>query len=225
MSFINGKRSDMPGPAREEVHDKRRAILDAARELFADQGYDETTIAEIARAAGVAVGTVYLYFANKHEIQIDVCVALKSEIAGVIRSPAILALPLRQVPRAIIEASFRSSRENMRFMTSYQVEPQSPAEAERLRAASKAVSTALDGYFQGIVARGEFPPFATTAYAELLDNLVSASLQQCFVLEQGEREEHYREGLIELVERLFFGPPLAAAGRAGRALARLAPLL
>ena len=205
----------MPEPVRDdarevrETRDKRQAILGAARDLFAERGYDETTIAEIARAAGVAVGTVYLYFSNKHEIQIDVCLALKTEIAGVIRSPAILTLPLRQVPRAIIEASFRSSRENMRFMTFYQVEPQTPEEAERLRAAAKSVSNALDLYFQGIVARGEFPSFNTTAYAELLDTLVTATLQQCFVLEQGQREEFYREGLIEMIERLFFGPPLS----------------
>jgi AcrR family transcriptional regulator len=205
---------DRPASVRDEareVRDKRQAILDAARDLFAEQGYDETTIAEIARVAGVAVGTVYLYFSNKHEIQIDVCLALNSEIAKVIQSPAILALPLRQVPRAVIEATFRVSRENMRFMWSYQVDPQSQDQAARLRAAKKQVSGALDLYFQAIVARGEFPPFNTTVYAELIDNLVGATLQQCFAYEQGEREEFYREGLIEFIERLFFGPPLKGA--------------
>src|SRR5215472_8007197 len=112
----------------QEQRDKRQLILRAARELFASNGYDETTVAEIARAAGVAVGTVYLYFANKHDILVDVCLVLNDEIAQVIQSPAIRALPLRQVPRAIVEAAFRSSRENMRFMTYYQVEAQSPAE-------------------------------------------------------------------------------------------------
>jgi AcrR family transcriptional regulator len=37
----------------------RRAVLDAARELFAENGYAATSIAEIARRAGVAVDTVY----------------------------------------------------------------------------------------------------------------------------------------------------------------------
>ena len=103
----------MPEPMRDEtndIRDKRQAILTAARELFASQGYEETTIAEIARAAGVAVGTVYLYFQNKHDVLVDVCLALKAEVAQVIQSPEILALPLQQVPRAIIEATFRTSR-------------------------------------------------------------------------------------------------------------------
>jgi AcrR family transcriptional regulator len=198
----------MPGVMRDEVRDKRQAILRAARELFAANGYDDTTIAEIARAAGVAVGTVYLYFANKHDILVDVCLVLNAQIAQVIQSPAIRALPLRQVPRAIIEAAFRSSRENMRFMTYYQVEAQSAEETQRLRAAKQQIADALDTYFQQLVSEGQLPPFDTAAYAEQLNNLVSAALQQCFAFEHGEREAFYREGVIEVIERLFFGPAL-----------------
>src|SRR5262249_22106879 len=112
----------MSEAVRDDTHDKRQAILRAARELFATNRYDDTTIAEIARAAGVAVGTVYLYFANIHDILVGVCLVLNEDIARVIQSPAILQLPLRQVPCAIIEATSRSSRENMRFMTYCQVE-------------------------------------------------------------------------------------------------------
>lgn len=201
----------MPGPVREDVPDKRQAILRAARDLFADQGYEDTTIAEIARVAGVAVGTVYLYFTNKRDIQLDVCLALDAEIAQVIQSEAILSLPIRQVPRAIIEASFRKSRENMRFMWSYQLDPATPAEARRLDAVSQQIADALDTYFQQVIARGDAQPFATRAYATLLNQLVGAALKQCFTLEQGEHEEFYREGLIDLIERLFFGPPLAGS--------------
>src|SRR5262245_34454621 len=133
---------------RSEARDKRQAILQAARELFASRGYDDTTIAEIAHVAGVAVGTVYLYFANKHDILVDVCLALNAQITQVIQSPAVLELPLRQVPRAIIEAVFRTSRENMRFMSYYEVEPQSPGEIVRLRASNQQIADALDAYFQ-----------------------------------------------------------------------------
>jgi AcrR family transcriptional regulator len=198
----------MPEAARDDPRDKRQAILHAARELFASQGYDDTTIAEIARAAGVAVGTVYLYFENKHDILVDVCLMLNSDITQVLQSPTILALPVRQVPRAVIEAVFRSSRENKRFMSYYQVDAQSPDETRRLRAAKQQIADALDRYFQWLVAQGQVPPFDTAAYGELFNDLVSATLQQCFVFEQGEREEFYREGVIELIERIFFGPPL-----------------
>jgi AcrR family transcriptional regulator len=209
-----GQVMDMTALAKDDVRDKRQAILTAARELFASQGYEETTIAEISRAAGVAVGTVYLYFQNKHDILVDVCLALKAEVAQVIQSPEILALPLQQVPRAVIEATFRTSRKNLRFMNSFQVEGQSPAEVARLQGAQDEVSGALNAYFQALIAQGQVPPFDTAVYAEMLNNLVSATLQQCFAVEQGAREEFYREGVIEFIERLFFGPPLVA-GQSG----------
>ena len=47
------------------VDDKRQAILDAARGLFAEQGFHGTTIPEVARKAGVAAGTIYRYFDGK----------------------------------------------------------------------------------------------------------------------------------------------------------------
>jgi AcrR family transcriptional regulator len=46
----------------------RRRVMDAARELFDSQGYQGTTIREIARGAGVSVGSVFTTFASKYEI-------------------------------------------------------------------------------------------------------------------------------------------------------------
>ena len=48
-----------------QARETRRAVLDAARELFIEQGYGRTTIADVARSAGVSVETVYSAFGNK----------------------------------------------------------------------------------------------------------------------------------------------------------------
>jgi TetR/AcrR family fatty acid metabolism transcriptional regulator len=48
--------------------DKYHRILDAAVSVFADQGFYNSTISQIAREAGVADGTIYLYFKNKQDI-------------------------------------------------------------------------------------------------------------------------------------------------------------
>jgi TetR/AcrR family fatty acid metabolism transcriptional regulator len=48
--------------------DKRARILDAAVKVFAERGFFTATVAEIARAAGVADGTIYLYFKSKDDL-------------------------------------------------------------------------------------------------------------------------------------------------------------
>jgi TetR/AcrR family fatty acid metabolism transcriptional regulator len=53
---------------RPPVPDKRTAILRAAIRVFANNGYFNSKVADIAREAGVADGTVYLYFRSKEEI-------------------------------------------------------------------------------------------------------------------------------------------------------------
>jgi TetR/AcrR family fatty acid metabolism transcriptional regulator len=53
---------------RPPVADKREAILRAATKVFAESGYFNAKVADVARVAGVADGTVYLYFKSKEEI-------------------------------------------------------------------------------------------------------------------------------------------------------------
>ena len=43
-------------------------ILDAARKVFAEKGFSETTMDQVAECAGIAKGTLYLYFRSKRDI-------------------------------------------------------------------------------------------------------------------------------------------------------------
>ena len=52
----------------EEDSAKRRQILDGARRVFLDLGFDGASMGEIARVAGVSKGTLYVYFADKHQL-------------------------------------------------------------------------------------------------------------------------------------------------------------
>ncbi|MEV6425140.1 helix-turn-helix domain-containing protein [Streptomyces sp. NPDC051662] len=58
----------LPDTRRVRARLTRRRILDAAMELFSEHGYEATTIASIAREAGVAVQTVYFSFGNKQQL-------------------------------------------------------------------------------------------------------------------------------------------------------------
>ena len=64
--------------AKPVVTDKREAILRAAITVFAHNGYFNAKVADIAREAGVADGTVYLYFKSKEEILHSICLLYTS---------------------------------------------------------------------------------------------------------------------------------------------------
>ena len=56
---------------RKEKNNKYHLILEAAIKVFARQGFHQSTVAQIAREAGVADGTIYLYFKNKDDILVQ----------------------------------------------------------------------------------------------------------------------------------------------------------
>lgn len=197
----------------EETRSKRRAILDAARSIIARQGYEETTIAQIAAAAGVAVGTVYLYFRNKRDIYTSLSTSWVETIAEALQDPRILDLPIEQTPRAMIEASFRICHENKELMPLFQVDIQSGEEMRKHKEAEEVITRALDAFFQTAIERGQLAPFDTTMYAKIIFGLVHSVLFNCYCIENGENEAQYRESTIGLLERLFFGPSIAAEKR------------
>ena len=58
----------MARKTKEEALETRQAILDAAERVFYERGVSQTTLADIATAAGVTRGAIYWHFANKRDV-------------------------------------------------------------------------------------------------------------------------------------------------------------
>lgn len=69
---------------KEKSQDKRDAILQAAFQVVCTKGYYETRIDDVARKAGVAKGTVYLYFRDKPDLYIGMLRWLIDEARGIL---------------------------------------------------------------------------------------------------------------------------------------------
>lgn len=80
-----------PTKPRQDRQEKRNELVAAARRLFVEDGYDATSMAAIARAAGVAPNTIYWYFGDKDDLLIAVLDAVLAdalaEYAGVADRP------------------------------------------------------------------------------------------------------------------------------------------
>jgi AcrR family transcriptional regulator len=57
-----------PAPSSTDDSAKRRQIVEGARSIFLANGFDAASMNDIARAAGVSKGTLYVYFTNKEQL-------------------------------------------------------------------------------------------------------------------------------------------------------------
>jgi AcrR family transcriptional regulator len=71
-------------PQQERSRRTRQRVLEAAAESFEALGYDETTTAEIARRADIAVGSVYDYFRDKRAILLEVLHDTNARVAQLV---------------------------------------------------------------------------------------------------------------------------------------------
>jgi AcrR family transcriptional regulator len=65
----------------ERRADRRFRIIEAARKLLAEEGYDGVTMKQVAREAGVAQGLIHYYFSGKDEILLEVLMEASREYA------------------------------------------------------------------------------------------------------------------------------------------------
>ena len=93
----------------------RRAIIDAAVTLFSKKGFENTSVDELARAAGVGKGTIYSYFKAKNEIFLAFC---EDQIDFVFRELAAQSdadAPLEAQLKALFMGQFRYVTRNYDF--------------------------------------------------------------------------------------------------------------
>jgi AcrR family transcriptional regulator len=91
--------------------DKRQKILEAARARFMHYGINKTTMQEIAADAGLAVGTLYLYFKNKDDLVVgcaeDFAAQHRAFADQIVASPA----PADEKLREYVLARYRAAEE------------------------------------------------------------------------------------------------------------------
>jgi TetR/AcrR family fatty acid metabolism transcriptional regulator len=82
MASTSNRASHKERPQRKE---RRAAILDAAIETFAQRGFHHARVSDVARQAGVADGTIYLYFKSKDDLLISLFEEKMEEIVEAFR--------------------------------------------------------------------------------------------------------------------------------------------
>ncbi|PAV12904.1 TetR family transcriptional regulator [Methanosarcina spelaei] len=66
---------------KEQIKDKRKAIMEAALKLFTERGFHGTSTAQISKEAGVATGTLFNYFPTKEDLINSLYFEVKGELS------------------------------------------------------------------------------------------------------------------------------------------------
>ena len=117
MTGVQTRNSTYPlAVATAKAEETRERILDAALKLFRERGFDETTMRDIAAAAGVATGAAYYYFRSKEELVMAFYVRTNEEARAIIPPRIARSRDLRKRVRTIIDTKLEQFAEHRRLM-------------------------------------------------------------------------------------------------------------
>jgi AcrR family transcriptional regulator len=191
-----------PAARRKKLEQKaarREAILAAGRKVFARKGFDGTTIVDIAREAGVASGTVYLYYASK----VDLFAALYAQLFEVINKALLAAGAPPEVQGGTsvrIHAVFDACRRHRDLLRLVFLNPDPRTEvARRMKNADEERLRPLAELLAGGMAAGVVRQGDARLLARLITSLVSMALYQCFVQADGRDEQVYEGAVTDMI--------------------------
>ncbi|TAJ36775.1 MAG: TetR/AcrR family transcriptional regulator [Reyranella sp.] len=143
--------------ATQRLADRRAHILKAARDLVADGGWSAAQVDHVAAKAGVATGTVYLYWPSKAELCAEIVAAVSAREVGIVKAIADGdGSPMEKLPAAIRTFASRSLR-GRRLAYALIAEPVDP-EVEAVRLDYRAqLALCLERILREGIMRGTFP--------------------------------------------------------------------
>ncbi|OIQ62510.1 TetR/AcrR family transcriptional regulator [Neomoorella thermoacetica] len=165
-----------------EAGDKRRQILAAAVSVFADRGFHQARIADIAAAAGVGKGTIYEYFSSKKELFQQLLVHIfhtyLEHLRRVCREEASLEGFLRRLIGESLE-HFQAHREITRILLSEHPPVDAATQQIFFRMEQEKLQH-LQNHLQAALERGEMRPVPVDLAAIMITGFITALGYQLF---------------------------------------------
>lgn len=186
--------------------DKRNALIEAACELFTTEGYENTTIAHVARKAGVAVGTVYLYFKNKSDLLSAVKGMWEQEVLGSLVRPELSSIPFHLRARPMIEATFDICARHTNMVQLMGAQPELMGDWKSL--GTPGIYAALRAFLEEGIALGAIRSVDLDVAPVVVYGMVNGVLLQCFVVEGGLHQAKYIDSVVDAINHYLVNPAL-----------------
>ena len=170
----------MPVATRTQSEAQRRQqILSAARSVFDEKGFENATISDIVKRAGVAQGTFYLYFDSKKGIVIELARQPMADMA--IRLQSILdgTESFAEILRKFVHLGFTVGRENPDLCRLMHMSADDSTAVKDFESHSEVNQMAI-GMFKRFMDSGEMVEMDPVIASEMFRIIMSGSMQLAF---------------------------------------------
>ncbi|MGH9523977.1 MAG: TetR/AcrR family transcriptional regulator, partial [Terriglobales bacterium] len=116
MTAAEGQGEMVRARSTAKAEETRRRIYDAALQSFRDKGFEQTTMRDIARQAGVALGGAYYYFASKEAIVLAFYEEMQAQGHGATLEAIASHKKLRDRIRVVLDKRFDLLAPNLKFL-------------------------------------------------------------------------------------------------------------
>jgi AcrR family transcriptional regulator len=183
----------------EHTEHTRRALIDAATRLFAERGYADTSIDDVAGEARVTRGALYHHFPSKLAIFNAVCAAVDADVVDRVRRATRREGTAEQRLRHVLNAYFDASRDPAYRAIVLGEAHQTRALGEDHRY-TPAMSDTVDEFVRGLAQSGEITP----ENPPMLRRLLCAILYEVASTDDRARDPAGEEYAKQAICRLLF---------------------
>jgi len=198
---------------RTAKHEIRRSFMEttiaqAAKEVFAERGYQRATLEEIAQRAGMAKATIYLYYRNKDDLFLHVVEELVNLVMAATAQEATTAKPPLEKLSSMVRAKVEFYERERAFFRIYlsekqgqEVAPKTPHKKAIREMYLQGVET-LAGVLQEGIDTGVLRPMESQRFAFFLQEMMSTVLGQRL---QGQTQTSVEEDAKQLLDLFLYG--------------------
>ncbi|GAB5481036.1 MAG: hypothetical protein Pars92KO_07930 [Parasphingorhabdus sp.] len=178
---------------------KLKAIHESAIALFSAKGFDQVTISEIAKAADIAVGTIYRFYPNKSAILVAISNILEQEFIAVMREAWRVNRPYPERLKRMVSALFviiSDKREEISLLSLAQGHI-----IEKGTTPGSMIRKEIAALYQNGIDHGGFTPHDTTHFAAIAHGMVEGAMRQWLQNPTVENHRALEAMLTELLSR------------------------
>ncbi|SHE28366.1 transcriptional regulator, TetR family [Desulfofundulus australicus DSM 11792] len=179
--------------------DKYRAIIEAAVKVIAENGYHNAQVSKIAREAGVADGTIYLYFRNKEDVLISLFRVKMGEFIAAAKKELEGCTGAKEQLARLIRLHFTRLEANRHLATVMQIQlrQSDPVIRQGITEPLRAYSRLIEGIVSRGMETGEFRPDLDVRLARQMIFGTMDEVATCWVM------SHRHYSLVALAPEVY----------------------